>query len=123
MNGIKSTLVLFIVMMILQECELFIRIRQWNLRRRRRRPVVNCIRRDCTVSAWSGWGACTHQCGNNGVSPRTRSKRIREQCKGQCRYHIREARPCNRLCPNGGTPRNGWCSCRSGFTGRCCTHG
>ena len=115
MNVGKTVLVVIIMTMVIQDCKPI--LRQWIRRRRRTRRVVTCSRRDCTVNAFSRWSPCSHQCGKSGIKIRTRSKAQRESCGGRCPFQMKETVACNRLCPNGGTPRNGWCSCRPGFGG------
>ena len=112
---LKSVIVFFLVLLLVQECKFW-----WRRRRRRSR---RCSARDCTVTSWSNWGACTHQCDNSGISTRTRSRSSHESCGGRCPYQLRETRACNRHCPNGGTPLSGRCSCRPGLTGTCCLQG
>lgn len=99
----------------------------WRRRRRRRSPAPAPApqpARDCTVSQWSSWSSCSHRCGNSGTSYRDRTKLTQEAHGGRCPYHLHETEACNRgNCQNGGTPRSGYCSCRSGYGGTCCGNG
>ena len=107
----------FLLLLSAQECEF------WRRRRRRRRPPP-CSARDCVVTQWSGWSACSHRCGNSGTQKRTRTQSSAAACGGKCPYVFDETRGCNRnACPNGGTPQNGYCSCRTGYRGTCCELG
>lgn len=52
----------------------------WSRRRRRRR---RCDRRDCKVSPWSNWSACSAvRCGKSGRRHRTRTVQISPMCSG-----------------------------------------
>ena len=112
----KTFFLIFIALLFPHECE------PWRRRRRRRAPPP-CKPRDCTVTSWTGWGPCSHQCGSSGTQRRTRAITSYQTCGGRCPYHLSEVRACNRHCQNGGTPQNGYCSCRPGFTGTCCQQG
>ena len=82
-----------------------------------------CTPRNCKVSEWSSWRACSHDCGTTGVQTRTRYKTETESSCGTC-PQLEESRPCNRdECQNGGTPIVGECSCMPGWTGTCCESG
>ena len=95
----------------------------WRRRRRRRSPPP-CVPRDCSVSQWNSWSACSHQCGTSGNQRRTRTKTVQQTCNGRCPYVFNEVRACNRdNCKNLGTPTSSGCSCRPGFKGICCESG
>ena len=95
----------------------------WKRRRRSiRRPI--CSPRNCLVSSWSAWSACSQQCGTSGSQRRARSITVSASCGGSCPYHLSERRACNRAnCRNGGTPHSRSCSCRPGYQGTCCERG
>ena len=98
-------------------------VESWRRRRRRRAPPP-CSPRNCAVSSWSSWGACSHLCGTSGSQRRTRSKTSPPSCGGSCPYHFQETRACNRdKCQNGGTPHSSGCNCRPGYQGTCCEGG
>ncbi|KAM7440695.1 hypothetical protein ABFA07_010097 [Porites harrisoni] len=88
----------------------------WRRRRRRRCPV-----RNCAVSAWTKYSPCSQPCGNGGFKKRTRTVTRPGTCGGGCPYALVDIQPCNRGCPNRGTPVTGRCICKSGYSGRCCT--
>lgn len=90
-------------------------------RRRRARPA--CYAHNCVIDEWSAWTRCSHDCGSSGIETRTRRKVEVESCGGTCYHTLIETRACNRHCFNEGTPMNGYCKCKEGFTGRCCEHG
>lgn len=95
----------------------------WRRRRRRRAPPP-CSARNCAVSSWSSWGACSHQCGTSGSQRRTRTQTSPAACGGTCPYHFSETRACNRdKCQYGGTPHGSGCHCRTGYAGTCCERG
>lgn len=87
----------------------------WRRRRRRRCPVTNC-----GVGHWSSWSGCNLGCGSAGTQWRTRSVVSGPSCGGSCPYPLLQYQACNRWCYNGGTPHGGGCSCKGGFTGKCC---
>ena len=96
----------------------------WRRRRRRRRAPPPCSPRNCQVSSWTSWSACSHRCGTSGSQKRTRSQTAPASCRGSCPYHFSETRACNRhRCQNGGTPYSKGCYCRPGFQGTCCERG
>lgn len=90
----------------------------WRRRRRRRCPVTNC-----GVGHWSSWSGCNLGCGSAGTQWRTRSVVSGPSCGGSCPYPLLQYQACNRWCYNGGTPHGGGCSCKGGFTGKCCQGG
>lgn len=91
---------------------------------RRRRSPPPCTPRDCQVSLWSTWSACTQQCGTSGTQIRTRTVTVPATCGGSCPFALSETRPCNRdNCQNSGTPIANGCLCQAGFTGTCCEIG
>ena len=95
----------------------------WRRRRRRRAPPP-CPPRNCAVSSWGSWGACSHLCGTSGSQKRTRRQTSPAACGGSCPYHFTETRACNRdKCKYGGTPHSSGCSCRAGYRGTCCEGG
>ncbi|XP_048588685.1 neurogenic locus notch homolog protein 1 [Nematostella vectensis] len=106
------SVLLFLTITLPQECS--------SCFSRRRRTSPPCQYRDCKVSGWSTWSSCNHRCGSAGIQTRTRSKTVQQQCGGSCLYPLSESRSCNRYCYNGGTPQQGYCSCKPGFTGTCC---
>lgn len=63
-------------------------------RRRRRRSCY----RNCSVSGWGGWGACSTTCGSFGIQYRYRYKTLSEQCGGWCPYGLSQSQACNRRC-------------------------
>ena len=65
----------------------------WTSRRRRRR----CVATNCLVSNWSGWNACTQNCGSGGVKTRNRRVTRGASCGGGC-YPLSETIACNRKC-------------------------
>ena len=99
----------------------------WRRRRRRAPPPPSPPRpsaRDCTLSTWTSWSSCNHQCGTSGTRSRTRHRLVHEAHGGSCRGPFWESEVCNRgLCQNGGTPWSGYCSCRPGYQGTCCGKG
>ena len=112
---------LCIVMLFSEPCYAF-----WSRRRRRRRPPPPppCVPRNCVVSHWSNYGSCSYPCGTGGVQWKTRYVKKAQSCGGQCPYHLRESKACNvGLCANHGRPHSTGCSCRAGYTGKCCHNG
>lgn len=61
-----------------------------------------CCTADCSVSAWSQWGACTKSCGG-GTEQRTRQLLINPSCSGVGCPSLSETRPCNQQCCSVGT--------------------
>ena len=90
----------------------------WRRRRRRRCPV-----RSCAVSPFTGWSSCSQPCGTGGTKTRTRTVTRGPTCGGSPCPPLRETRRCYIGCPNGGIPLPGRCSCKTGYSGRCCTGG
>ena len=91
----------------------------WTCGRRRR---YRCS--PCTVSKWSNWGKCSHDCGNSGIQKRKRSKVSHGSC-GYCNYPLEVTQECNRdVCvyPHGYV-QGDKCICRKGWTGKCCDKG
>ena len=90
----------------------------WTVRRR----SSPCIMRNCAVSPWSSWGACSQPCGTGAVQVRGRMVTRDPSCGGSPCPNLVETRPCNQgKCVNGGTPSTGGCNCRQEFSGQCCT--
>ena len=111
----KRTLMIICLLLLLTEVD------TWRRRRRRRRA---CSAVNCSVSSWTGWSSCSHQCGTSGTQKRTRQITRAPSCGGTCPYHLHETRACNRdTCQNGGTPHSRGCSCRPGYGGTCCGQG
>eukprot|EP00117_Sycon_ciliatum_P002134 scpid43133/ scgid1842/ Spondin-1; F-spondin len=71
--------------------------------------------RDCKVSLWGKWTACSSPCAV-GLQFRYRKVTLAEQCRGQCKDALSESRPCGTA--NGGCDqvcKSGVCSCSSGY--------
>ena len=81
-----------------------------------------CHKRDCSLSSWSKWSSCSQPCGSEGIQIRFRRVTRSAKCGGSC-WSLTQTRPCNRVCPNGGTPDHLRCNCKTGYSGRCCTGG
>ena len=91
----------------------------WCGRRRRRR--YRCT--PCSLTKWSTWSRCSHDCGNSGIQKRTRSVASYGSCG--CSFPLEETQNCNRdVCryPHGDATADG-CNCREGWTGKCCDQG
>ena len=116
MKTIKFTLLAFVLALLISEGNF------WLFRRRRRSPP-SCTLQSCVVSQWTAWSSCSQDCGNNGHQTRTRMKIRDERCGGSCYYEFSQSQACNRFCYSGGTPQDGYCSCRHGFAGSCCEIG
>ncbi|XP_078482881.1 complement component C6-like [Ciona intestinalis] len=90
----KSLTLVFLLVLL---CCMFDRNEAWGRRRRRRTPPP---RVNCAVSGWSGWGPCSHSCGE-GVMTRSR-KITRHPMHGgsACPTALRGSAPCTvRPCP------------------------
>lgn len=81
-----------------------------------------CQKRDCSLTSWSKWSSCSQPCGDEGLQIRYRQVTRSAKCGGSC-GPLTQTRPCNRECPNGGTPDHLRCNCKPGYSGRCCTGG
>lgn len=103
-----SFLILFLV--------IFDQTESW-WRRRRRCPVQHCA-----VSVWSPWQTCSHPCGPNGISKRTRKITADPHCGGAGCPLLEQQKPCNRDCGQGAL-RHGSCRCNAGWKGVCCHQG
>lgn len=76
---------------------------------------------DCKLSHWSEWSGCTTVCGVLGTQSSVRHRITIEQCGGTCSSSLIKTRSCQQTgCFNGGSLREGVCSCRAGFSGDCC---
>lgn len=79
---------------------------------------------DCELSSWSEWGACTTPCGASSTQSSSRHRITTEQCGGSCTSTFRKTRTCQQpSCQNGGSLKDGTCSCKEGYSGYCCEHG
>lgn len=113
---------IFCVLLLLMETS----SKFWRRRRRRSSPPrLRCREvRNCGVSSWTIWSACSYQCGTSGTQRRTRVVTWAASCRGSCPYSLRETQACNRdNCQYGGTPHRFGCSCRRGYGGTCCDRG
>ena len=115
MNLLRVALLVFVLALVVFEGE------SWLSRRRRHsQSLQSCSAKSCNVTLWSAWSSC----GNAGVQTRTRTKIANQSCGGSCNLEFVDVRvPCNRSCQNGGNPQDGFCSCKDGYTGRCCEMG
>ncbi|XP_077997650.1 uncharacterized protein LOC144450798 isoform X2 [Glandiceps talaboti] len=105
----KTLLVLTFVLCLLSDSH--------TLRRRRR----SCSPRNCAVSGWSGWSACTAPCGNAGTQTRTRYVTSGASCGGSCPYGLSESQSCNVPgCHGHGSPLSTSCSCVDEWWDTCC---
>ena len=86
------------------------------------RIIGACTEVNCAWGGWSEYGECTDVCGSTGTQTRSRSISRQAKCDGSgCSGPSTETRKCNRLCYNGGTPQDGYCShCPDKFWGTCC---
>ena len=81
---------------------------------------------ECQVSPWSQWGDCARtSCQLHGFQASTRYTTVKEECKGTCKYVLRQTRSCAKPelpCFNGGTykPSITGCVCRQDYSGVCC---
>ena len=88
----------------------------------RQRSSSSCIMRNCVVSSWSSWSACSQSCGTGGGQIRGRTVTTDSSCGGPPCPVLVESRSCNQgNCANGGTPTFEGCNCRQEFSGPCCT--
>ncbi|XP_078377726.1 spondin-1-like, partial [Oculina patagonica] len=77
----------------------------------------------CQLSSWSEWNACTTPCGVSGTQSSSRHRITTEQCGGSCTSTFRKTRACQQpSCQNGGSLKDGTCSCKEGYSGYCCEH-
>lgn len=111
-----NVLAVLLVLCLLVETALTAMEKKWWRRKYRRR----CYAKNCAVSEWSRWGDCSQRCGAHGREIRTRHVTRHQTCGGRCHYTLRETRPCNRICYNGGVWKGNRCCCKSGYTGECC---
>ncbi|XP_063432833.1 multiple epidermal growth factor-like domains protein 10 isoform X2 [Mytilus trossulus] len=83
----------------------------------------------CSFSSWHTWSKCSESCGG-GIKTRQRSvccppeilydTCLNSLCKDKVTYNdTQQTAVCNDHCLEGGTYNEG-CSCRAGWTGRCC---
>lgn len=87
-----------------------------------RRRSSSCIIRNCAVSPWGSWDACSHPCGTGATQARERTVTRTSSCGGLPCPNLVEIRSCNQgKCANGGTPNIVGCNCRQKFSGDCCT--
>lgn len=80
----------------------------------------------CEWRDWGAWGTCDKEC----YGVHSRSRRVAmythepgcvfafETCATSDSGH--ENSMCNTFCHNGGTSKSYWCSCVTGFYGKCC---
>ncbi|XP_066279098.1 uncharacterized protein [Branchiostoma lanceolatum] len=88
-------------------------------RRRRRRRAQTPV--NCAWGPWSSWGGCSAPCGNSGTRTRTRGVARHAQHGGAgCAGPSSQTEPCNRGCPNGGTPFASHCACQGDYWNTCC---
>ena len=84
--------------------------------------------RRCAPTCWGSWseyGTCSDPCGTHGYQTSTRQVSPPSDCvswvaRYGCQGSSSRTRACNRMCHNGGTPRDGWCSCTAWYQGTCC---
>ena len=102
---------------------------------------VRPCRRDCTVSAWSAWSACSKTCGLGGVQKRSRSVTQQPRAggkacppatgsrycawQGQCPVDCATSAwstwtACSRTCGGGTRMRHRWVRSQTAFGGRLC---
>ena len=81
-----------------------------------------CSKRDCSMSSWLSWSTCSQPCGTGAVQTRSRKVIRAAKCGGSC-WSLEQSRPCNTVCPNGGTPVDWGCLCKTGYSGKCCARG
>ena len=105
-------------------------------RRRRRCRHAACPVKNCDITLWSYWSYCsTDQCGQEGSQSRSRTIVSKPACGGtESPDNLNETRQCygsktvdckltywTRSCQqtgcfNGGSPKEGVCFCRAGFS-------
>ena len=98
----------------------------WKQSRTQTPPI--CSLRDWVLTSWSRWIDCTFSCGKMARQWRQRRAFKLTNCFGFSPYLYRldvlvQIRSCNQRCYNGGTLKDIWCSCKQGFSGRCCEKG
>lgn len=87
-----------------------------------RRRSSPCIIKNCAVSPWGSWNACSQPCGTGGMQVRARTVTTTSSCGVLPCPPLVETRSCNQgICANGGTPNVTGCNCRQEFSGDCCT--
>ena len=96
---------------------------RWSWGRRRRRRRASCKPVNCIPGQWSHWSSCSHTCGPNGHSRRSRNIVKPAQCGGSCLVTTISAKACNRFCLNGGMLIGSSCRCKNGYSGECCEKG
>ena len=87
-----------------------------------------CLTSRCASTCWGSWseyGECTDHCGTHGYQTSTRQVSPPPDCVSWvaqygCPGNSSRTRACNRMCYNGGTPHDGWCSCTAWYQGTCC---
>lgn len=79
----------------------------------------------CVTSQWTSWNQCSAPCGLNGYQSRSRVVHQPSSCGVRSCPHlsVKEWRPCNRWCQNGGTPARWGCHCPLNYIGDCCEAG
>ena len=60
--------------------------------------VTNCRPRACILSQWTDWSACSHSCGQQGITSRYRQQLAAPSCGGNCTGSKFETSECNRKC-------------------------